>query len=137
MKGALNHAPDAHLRNPVSDLQPQDMLIECDDTSSPETTIAEIRAIISKQQESVRLQDLRKHGEYQQLTHYIRNGFPEHWNQMADECKRYWNVQSELALDDDLIVYGCRVLIPTKMRYGILPKLHESHQGSVHTKQRA
>ena len=86
VKGALNHAPDALSRNPVSDPQPQDMLVECDDSSSPETTIAEIRAIISEQQESVRLQDLRKHGEqdpeYQQLMHYIRNGFPEHARRM-------------------------------------------------------
>ena len=117
------------------------MLVECDDSSSPETTIAEIRAIISEQQESVRLQDLRKHGEqdpeYQQLMHYIRNGFPEHRKQMPDECKRYWNVRSQLALDDDLSVYGCRLLIPAKMRHGVLTQLHESHQGSVCTKQRA
>ena len=141
VKGALNHAPDALSRNPVSDPQPQDMLVECDDSSSPETTIAEIRAIISEQQESVRLQDLRKHGEqdpeYQQLMHYIRNGFPEHRNQMPDECKRYWSVRNQLALDDDLIVYGCRLLIPAKMRHGVLTQLHESHQGSVRTKQRA
>jgi len=56
VKGALNHAPDALSQNPVSDPQTQDMLIECDDCSSSETTIAEIRAIVSQQQESMPLQ---------------------------------------------------------------------------------
>jgi len=45
-EGALNHAMPYHETHPVSDHQPQDMLEECDDSSSPETTIAEIRAII-------------------------------------------------------------------------------------------
>ena len=117
------------------------MLIECDDCSSPEMTIAEIRAIVSQQQESMQLQDLCKHGEqdpeYQQLTHYIHNGFPEHRSQMPDEFKQYWNVWSQLALDDDLIVCSFRLLIPAKMHHEILNQLHESHQGSVRTKQRA
>lgn len=40
-------------------------------------------------------------------------------------------------MDDSLIVHGCRLLIPTTMQRQILSDLHESHQGSVHTKQRA
>lgn len=110
VKGTLNNAPDALSRNPVSDPQPQEMLAEHDPNNNPETTIAEIRSIANKQQESVRLQDLRKHAEqdygYQQLQHYILNGFPEHRNQLPDECKCYWNIRNQLALDNNLIVYG-------------------------------
>ena len=40
-------------------------------------------------------------------------------------------------MDDGLIVHGCRLLIPTIMRSQILSDLHDSHQGSVCTKQRA
>ena len=40
-------------------------------------------------------------------------------------------------LDDDLIVFGCRLLVPSKMRQQVLHQLHESHQGSVRTKPRA
>ena len=89
----------------------------------------------------MRLQYLRQiteqDHEYQQLLHYIRNGFPDHRSQLPDGCKRYWNILSQLALDEDLIVYGCRLLIPVKMRSKVLTQLHESHQGSVRTKQRA
>ena len=40
-------------------------------------------------------------------------------------------------MDEDLIVYGCLLLIPSKMRQETLAQLHESHQGLVRTKQRA
>ena len=141
VKGILNNAPDALSRNPVSDPQPQEMLAERDSHDNLEASIAEIRATSTRQQESLRLQDLRKHAEgdheYQQLQHYIRNGFPHHRHQLPDQCRRYWNVRSQLSLDDDLIVFGCRLLVPSKMRQQVLHQLHESHQGSVRTKQRA
>ena len=37
-------------------------------------------------------------------------------------------------MDDDLIVNGCHLVIPTKMRQEVLDHLHESHQGLVRTK---
>ena len=79
----------------------------------------------------------KKDHVYQQLQHYILNGFPDHRSQLPDECQRFWSIHSQLAIDDDLTVYGCHLLIPAKMRRDILLKLHESHQGSVRTKQRA
>ena len=48
-----------------------------------------------------------------------------------------WSVPEHLTLDEDLIVYGCRLLIPSKMRQKMLAHLHESPQGLVHTKQQA
>ena len=107
VKGVLNSAPDALSRNPVSDQQPQEMLAERDTSNNPEITIAEIRAL--GQKENIRLQGVHKHAEldheYEQLRHYIHNGFPEHRAQLPDECKRHLNIRSQLALDNDLILY--------------------------------
>ena len=68
VKGVLNSAPDALSRNPVSDLQPQEMLAEWDTSNNPEITVAEIRALSP---ENIRLQSLHKHAElyheYEQL----------------------------------------------------------------------
>ena len=104
-------------------------------------SIAEIRAVASNHQESVRLQVLRQYaGEdvvYQQLLHYIRDGFPEHRSQLPEECRRFWNVRNHLSIDEGLVVYGCRLVIPAKMQREVLLQLHEAHQGSIRTKQRA
>ncbi len=52
-------------------------------------------------------------------------------------CRCYWSIRQHLSIDDNLIVCGCRLLIPAAMRREVFQKLHESHQGSVRTKQRA
>ena len=87
------------------------------------------------------LKDLKYHAdqdqEYQQLKQLIFQGFPDHRSQLSELCRRYWHAREHLSIDDDLIVFGCRLLIPTTLRQKILADLHESHQGSVRTKQRA
>ena len=71
-------------------------------------SIAEIRAVASKHQETVRLQVLGQYaGEdvaYQQLLHYIRDGFLEYLSQIREECRRFCNVRSHLFVDEGL--YG-------------------------------
>ena len=141
IKGVLNNAPDALSRNPVSDPLPHELMAECDSQNNPASSIAEIRAASASNISSLHLQDLCRHAEadqeYQQIQHYIRNGFPDHRHQLPEQCRRYWNVRSQLTLDDGLIVYGCRLLIPSSMRSQVLQELHASHQGAVHTKLRA
>ena len=50
--------------------------------------------------------------EYQQLKRVTLQGFPDHRGQLPDGCKQYWQARHHLTLDNDLIVYGCRLLIP-------------------------
>ena len=141
VKGTKNDAPDALSRNPVTDPSPEDSLAELDTLSQPALSITEIRTLTQTKPLPYCLDDLRKNAqedtEYQQLQHLILQGFPPHHNQLPDTCKQYWNTKDSLTIDDGLIVYGCRLLIPTKLRSVILSQLHESHQGTVRTKQRA
>lgn len=125
VKGTLNHAPDALSRNPASDPQTSDLLAE------NTTTCAEIRALTTSTQESIRLTDLCQRAnedhEYQQLKHYIHEGFPAQRSELPDQCRRYWNVRSQLSIEDGLIVFGCRLLIPSTMRRPLLVQLHSAH----------
>ena len=77
-------------------------------------TCAKVRALTSSTQESLRLADLRQQAdEYQQLKHSIHMGFPAQRSQLPDQCRRYWNVLNQLTVEDGLIVFGCRLLIPS------------------------
>ena len=142
-KGSSHSAPDALSRNPVSNPCNEDSLAEYDSQQNPEASMADIRAISASSEPLVntRLQDLQEKAandpEYQQLRGIILNGFPDHRQQLPESCRRFWNVREHLSIDDGLIVHGCRLLIPTSMRQQVLSDLHDSHQGSVHTKQRA
>jgi hypothetical protein len=141
LKGAANVAPDALSRHPVSDPLPQDLLGESEFNNTPTASLAEIRAITSTDPETLRTQNLRQIAEgdpvYQKLKHYIINGFPTHRQELPDECKAYWGVQTHLTIEDDLILDGCHLLIPSQMRRQALQQLHSSHQGTVRTKERA
>lgn len=104
---------------------------------------AEIRKITDACSKSLCLQDLRKitgnDPQYQKLKHYIiiTHRFPTHRHQLPDKCRRYWNMYTRLSVEDDLILLGCRLLIPTKMCRDVLMQLHDSHQDIVRTKERA
>ena len=141
IKGSVNCMSDALSRYPTANPAPQEMLAEQDSNNEVEASITEIRAVVSSPHESLRLQDLRKHAEedrtYQQLLHYIREGFPDHRSQLPEQCRAYWRARDQLSIDDDLVVYGCRLVVPTTLRKQVLSELHASHQGRLRTKQRA
>ncbi|XP_068226846.1 uncharacterized protein [Palaemon carinicauda] len=67
----------------------------------------------------------------------ILNSFPEHCHNLEVELRPFWNIRDMLAVDDDLIVYGARLLIPKKLRRETLECLHDGHQGIDRTKRRA
>ena len=102
-------------------------------------SIAEIQTIISDDHHSLKIQDVRHHAscdpEYQQLCKVIVEGFPDHLIQLPESCRPYWIIREHLSIDDDLIVHGYHLLIPSAMHSQVLSDLHKSHQGTVCTKQ--
>ena len=54
--------------------------------------------------------------EYWKLHNFILHGFPAHRSQLPESCGQFWHIHEHLSIDDDLIVYGCRLLIPLKLR---------------------
>ena len=56
---------------------------------------------------------------------------------ILEQCQSYWNICSQLDLDDDLIVSGCHLVILSIMRRQILQELHSSHQGTLRATMRA
>ena len=121
---------------PISHRNGEDNLAEYDTYSEPEMSIAVIR---SDDHHNLKIQDIHHHAshdpEYQQLCKVILEGFPDHHTQLPESCRPYWIVREHLSIDDDLIVHGCRLLIPSAMRSQVLSNLHKSHQGTVCTKQ--
>ena len=137
-KGATNQAPDALSRSPVDIPTPDELFAE---GSDQDLSAAEIRSVHQGNLESNRLQELRKHARedssYQQLKQYIMEGFPDHRHMLPEGAKPFWQVRQHLSVEDELIVYGCRLVIPHSLRRQVLSQLHEAHQGSTQTKQRA
>ena len=79
----------------------------------------------------------RNDPEYLALRNVILTGFPDHAHCLEPETRPYWRIRDMLAVVDDVIVYGPRLLIPRSLRRETLERLHDSHQGMERTKQRA
>ncbi|CAM1322183.1 Uncharacterised protein r2_g3063 [Pycnogonum litorale] len=50
-------------------------------------------------------------------------------NKLTSSIKAYWHVRKNLTVEQDLLLYQRRIVIPLEMQRDILNKLHEGHQG--------
>ena len=150
LKGSNNEAADALSRHPYQQPADGDDLAEQEiDTHHHEAatcqalTFAQIRTstLTSSKNENLRLQELQQHTEqdtaYQALKSSIIEGFPNHKSSLPDSLKFFLSIKDQLSIDDNLIVYGCRLLIPTNLRATMLSHLRKAHEGIAHSQARA
>lgn len=68
---------------------------------------------------------------------YNKNGWPKDSSKIHDHLKFYFKIKSDLFIEDSLIYYENRLLIPTTLISYILKLIHESHLGITKTRARA
>ena len=57
------------------------------------------------------------------------NGWPTYVN--GEELKPYFSRRDKLSLEDGCLLWGCRVVIPSKLRQQLLGEIHSIHQECV------
>ena len=150
LKGANNEAADALSRHPYQQPADGDDLAEHEiDTHHSQAavygapSIAQLRSstLPPSEEENLQLQELRQHADqdqdYEALKSVITEGFPNQKSSLPGPLKGFWGVKDQLSIDDNLIVYGCRLLIPTSLRATMLSRLHDAHQGIARSQARA
>lgn len=65
---------------------------------------------------------------------YVRAGWP---TAVEGELQSYFNKKLELSVEQDCLLWGCRVIVPPKHRRHLLDLLHEGHSGIVRMKSLA
>lgn len=95
---------------------------------------------------SINVSDERKHefrvetGKDPQLKlikSYCVGGWPVDKSKCPDSVKFYYKMKSEIILEDDILFYQDRIMIPLSLRTKMLRTLHESHFGITKTVKRA
>ena len=138
-RGKHHCIPDALSRAPVKDPTSEDSETELEMKT---LMVAHIQMLLTDINEARSLNDpilakildaAKQDEEYQQLIRYISSGCPDETNFKTD----YRKLKDELSVEDGLILYQARIVIPRSMRKEILARLHDSHQGIERTKQRA
>ena len=64
----------------------------------------------------------------------LRQGWP---NQVQDALKPYWHRRYKLTIEQDTILWGMQVVVPSKLREQVLQELHQGHQGIARMKSLA
>ena len=65
---------------------------------------------------------------------YCHKGAWPDVNQLTPELKPYYDKRDELSIEDGVLLWGLRVIIPLKYRPHIMSELHSSHPGIVRMK---
>ena len=103
-------------------------------------TNADLR-LLHADETNLRIQEVLNHAladpEYQQLKQFIMNGFPATKGALSDRLKKYWKMHCHLSVDDDFIVFRCRLFVPESLQPEMLSRLHEGHQGINTSQNRA
>ena len=147
LKGSKNEAADTLSHHPYHPANVGDDLAEYEiDTNDGVVTttqalsIAELRAS-ALTHENLHLQELQRHANddavYQALKGTILSGFPNQKSSLSNQLKVFWSVKDNLSIENDLVVYGCRLLIPSTLRATMLSRLHDAHQGISRSQARA
>ena len=83
------------------------------------------------------LEECAKDDHYRNLIQVTTTGFPVKPDLLPPGVRPYWSIRDELTVDDGIVLWGARMIIPKAMRKEILQQLHASHQGQERTLRRA
>ena len=82
--------------------------------------------------------DLRKSTEkdpvLSRVVNLVHRGWPANVSDVPSNSISYYRRQTELSLLDGCLLWGTRVIIPTKLRAQVLEELHHAHPGVVKMK---
>ena len=69
------------------------------------------------------------------LLSYYLDGWPSKYN-ISPDLREYWQYRASLTAVNKLLLYGCRIVVPTALRSDILMKIHEGHLGILKCQER-
>ena len=145
-KGKDHCIPDALSRAPVSDPSPDDQEAEeeVERHVSAVTRNSSRLAVKGDQEDHLRdpmIERLRTTAStdenYKSLIDNVERGFPASRSSAHVSIAPFWNIRNELSVDDGIVLYGPRIIVPKSERREVLERLHDSHQGVDRTKRRA
>ena len=155
-KGKEHAIPDALSRFPVNQPTPEDLAVGEEiqlqlrrgfiravrriDEYSDEEELMEVDVRPNPSRDLL-LESLRSTAsndrEYAELIEAVTTGFIRGRDKLPPHVRQFWAMRNDLSVDDGLVIYGSRIIVPKASRADVLRRLHAAHQGIVRTKARA
>lgn len=111
---------------------------QTDDSCEDKTITEAVLSINATDERKTELQtETEKDAQLKQIKSYCVNDWPKDKEKCPPEIRYFYGLKDEILLDDGLLFYNERLIVPKKMHKLILNQLHEPHFGLTKTKQRA
>ncbi|KAG7312060.1 hypothetical protein JYU34_001506 [Plutella xylostella] len=91
----------------------------------------------TEEQKHELITETSKDSEISKVIEYTKSGWPAKIKLQPDIIQRYYKLRSELTIDENLLFFNNRLIIPKSLRVDIIKKLHEGHLGMTKLKQLA
>lgn len=92
---------------------------------------------MSEQIKSQILSETKSDRSLSVLLKFLSQGWPKNIKKLSSELQKFYQIKDELSVENNLIFYGDRLVIPTKLRVSMLTKLHGGHIGINKCRSRA
>jgi len=109
---------------------------EEDNMSDVIHTISEIQLNFKNNKESEFIEKTKNDEILTKVLTYCKEG----WHKVCKsngELKQYWKLRKEIMINNELLYYETRILVPKSLRKYVIHKLHATHLGISKTKARA
>lgn len=120
---------DALSRAPTGSPEKGDQLLESDTRAFVASVIDSIPATPRRLEEIKRKQQEDK--VCSRVMQYCREGWPTDKAKMDAELRPFYQVRYDLTVQEGLLLFDTRLVIPAELRKDILGRIHEGHQGIV------
>lgn len=124
IKGQQNHLADWLSRNPNDDSENNEINDEEDLQLNAifADKLIERETLVQETNEDILLMEVK---------HQININWRGKFN---EEIRPFYKIRNELTIEDELIMFGSRIVVPTKSRKSILTEMHSTHLGIVKMK---
>ena len=107
--------------------------LETDCSTSEPKEMCAITSLWNLTKNILSLTDISEKGildeQYTLLRKTIGNGFPNTRHDTPPSIREYFEVRNDLSIEENVIYYGDRIIIPKSLRKQVLEHLHSAHQG--------
>uniref|UniRef100_A0A0P4VQ24 RNA-directed DNA polymerase n=2 Tax=Scylla olivacea TaxID=85551 RepID=A0A0P4VQ24_SCYOL len=142
-KGKSLAIPDALSRAPVDKPSPEDVALGKEAYAHVRVMVAIRAATLDARSPTgdLVLDGIRTAARedviYTRLLECVTRGFPSTHDSLDPALRPYWKERHNLYHDDELVLLGPRIVVPSTLRREVLARLHDSHRGVEATKRRA
>jgi hypothetical protein len=99
-------------------------------------TISEIQINFKNGKEAEFIDKTKSDEVLTKVLEFCKKGWPKVCKDNG-ELKHYWKLRNEIMVDNELLYYETRIIVPKALRKYVINKLHETHLGIVKTKAKA